>query len=376
VPVPADVIWECKPHTVAKHRLLERYLEAWYPILMQSRWSSVTYAEGFAGSGVYTNGEPGSPVIAARVFLRRRQFLDNGKRLSMVLVEQDERRLVNLQQEMGKALSTYDVLPPTLKIAYQPGECARQFLPRLKAEGARQGPIFAFLDSFGGPDVPLEIARAIAQVPSSEVLVTFGTTFLTRFGGVVDHQASGDQVFGGPTWRRVTGLPPEEKKPFLIDTYRASLRHAGFRYVTSFEMVDDTGSDLHLVFGTSSRLGLEKMKDAMWNVDPVRGVHYRDPRDPGQLTFDFTPSPDLGPLRRALLAELSRGERTLSQLQDHALLETVYRGPHATKAATSMLGDKLISREPGSGPLRKTTRLCITTHGRLHLQRHQPTLPF
>lgn len=375
MPVPADVIWECKPHTVAKHRLLERYLEAWYPILMQSRWSSVTYAEGFAGSGAYTNGEPGSPVIAAGVFLRRRQFLDNGKRLSMVLLEKDARRLRNLQGEMGTALSTYGALPPTLKVAYQQGECARQFLPTLQAEGARQGPIFAFLDSFGGPDVPLGIARAIAQVPSSEVLVTFGTTFLTRFGGMADHQEPGDQVFGGPDWRQVTGLPPEEKKPFLIDTYRASLRHAGFRYVTSFEMVDDTGYDLHLVFGTSSHVGLEKMKDAMWNVDPVRGVHYRDPRDPGQLTFDFTPSPDLGPLRHALLAELSHGERTLSQLQDHALLETVYRGPHATKATTSLLGDKLIGREPTSGPLRKTTQLCITTQGRQHLQR-QPSLLF
>ena len=375
MPVPADVIWECKPHTVAKHRLLERYLEAWYPILMQSRWSSVTYAEGFAGSGVYTNGESGSPVIAVGVFLRRRQFLDNGKRLSMVLLEKDARRLRHLQGEMDTALSTYGALPPTLKVAYQQGECARQFLPTLQAKGARQGPIFAFLDSFGGPDVPLGITRAIAQVPSSEVLVTFGTTFLTRFGGLVDHQASGDQVFGGLAWRQVTRLPPEEKKRFLIDTYRASLKHAGFRYVTSFEMVDDTGSDLHLVFGTSSHVGLERMKDAMWNVDPVRGVHYRDPRDPGQLTFDFSSSPDLGPLRHALLVELSHGERTLSQLQDHALLETVYRGPHATKATTILLGDKLIGREPTSGPLRKTTQLCITTQGRQHLQR-QPSLLF
>lgn len=113
----------------------------------------------------------------------------------------------------------------------------------------------------------------------------------------------------------------------------------------------------------------------MWNVDPVRGVHYRDPRDPGQLTFDFTPSPELGPLRHALLAELSHGERTLSQLQDHALLETVYRGPHATKATTSLLGDKLIGREPTSGPLRKTTQLYITPQGRQHLQR-QPSLLF
>ncbi len=370
MPVPADVIWECKPHTVAKHRLLEGYLQAWYPILMQAPWvSSVTYAEGFAGSGTYTNGERGSPVIAAEVFLRRRSFLDNGKRLTMVLVEQDERRLASLQEQMANALSRHGVLPRTLAITYQPGDCARRLLPSLAAAGARHGPIFAFLDSFGGPDIPLGIARTIAHVPSSEVLVTFGTAFLTRFGGLDQHQASGDQVFGGPAWRHVSALPAEEKKPFLVSTYRASLHTAGFKYVTSFEMIDDTGSDLHLVFGTSNPTGLAKMKDAMWNIDPVRGVHYRDPRDPSQLTFDFTPSADLSPLRRALLAELG-GERTLAQLQTHALLETVYRGPHATKATAGMLHDHLIERQPPTGPLRKITRLKITEAGRRHL--HQP----
>jgi three-Cys-motif partner protein len=371
VPVPADVIWECKPHTVAKHRLLEGYLEAWYPILMQVPWvESVTYAEGFAGSGTYTNGERGSPVIAAELFLRRRSFLDNGKRLTMVLVEKEERRLASLREQMAKAVSRHGVLPPTLTITYQSGECARRLLPSLAAAGARQGPIFAFLDSFGGPDVPLGIARAIAQVAASEVLVTFGTTFLTRFGGLDHHQASGDQVFGGPAWRQVAELPAEQKKPFLVNTYRASLHNAGFTYVTSFEMIDDTGSDLHLVFGTSNPRGLEKMKDAMWNIDPVRGVHYRDPRDPDQLTFDFTPSADLNPLRRALLAELATGERTLAQLQHHALLETVYRSPHATKAATGMLRDNLIRREPPNGQLRRSTLLAITDVGRRQL--HEP----
>jgi len=268
--VPADVIWECKPHTVAKHRLLERYLEAWYPIFMQSRWDSVTYAEGFAGSGTYRNGERGSPVIAAEVFLRRRSFLDRGKRLTMVLVEKDRRRLKSLRQQLQVAVGRYGSLPHTLTIGCHEGECGRDLLPRLAAAGARQGPIFAFLDSFGGPDVPLGIARAIAQVPSSEVLITFGTAFLTRFGGLEDHQASGDEVFGGPAWRQVGQLDPAEKKPFLVSTYRASLQKAGFRYVTSFEMIDDTGSDLHLVFGTSNLKGLEKMKDAMWCGTSIR----------------------------------------------------------------------------------------------------------
>lgn len=32
---------------------------------------------------------------------------------------------------------------------------------------------------------------------------------------------------------------------------------------------------------------VEKMKDAMWAVDPAYRVRYRDPRDPDQMTLDI-----------------------------------------------------------------------------------------
>ncbi|MFE3414100.1 three-Cys-motif partner protein TcmP [Streptomyces mirabilis] len=67
--VPKDAVWERDPHTAAKHDLLKRYLEAWAPILL-SRNDVITYAEGFAGAGVYKQGEPGSPVVAYEVFAR------------------------------------------------------------------------------------------------------------------------------------------------------------------------------------------------------------------------------------------------------------------------------------------------------------------
>jgi three-Cys-motif partner protein len=351
--------------------LLERYLQAWYPILMQApQYRVLTYAEGFAGSGIYAGGEPGSPVIAAGVFLSRKQFLQAGKRLNMVLIEADKRRLDRLRQEMDAAIARLGPKPDALQVFYQPGECATELLPTLSRAGARDGPIFAVLDSFGGPDVPLTLARAIAEAPSSEVLVTFGTNFLTRFGGRQAHQESGDQAFGGMHWRQVRQLPAGDKKAFLVGAYRRSLQRAGFRYVVSFEMTDDTGADLHLVFGTGSRKGLEKMKDAMWGVDPVRGLRYRDPRDPAQLALGLDLHPDLRPLEHALLAELDRGQRTVAQLQDHALLETVYRGPHATRAVQAMLRRGLVECDAAEGQLRKTTRIRLTAAG--HQQLHAP----
>ncbi|WP_260326384.1 hypothetical protein [Streptomyces sp. TLI_185] len=50
-------------------------------------------------------------------------------------------------------------------------------------------------------------------------------------------------------------------------------------------MNDEGNRKLYLIFGTQHELGLEKMKDAMWKVDPSYGVRYRDPRDEkGRLT--------------------------------------------------------------------------------------------
>ncbi|MFC7650380.1 three-Cys-motif partner protein TcmP [Streptosporangium lutulentum] len=256
-----------------------------------------------------------------------------------------------LKKEVNDATTQYGNVPEGMRIEFRNDRCADTLLSALDAVKAMNTPIFAFLDSWGGPDIPLDVARAIAGVPSSEVLVTFGTRFLMQFGKAETHQAAGDQAFGGPSWRKVWDLPSDKKKSFLVSTYRESLKAAGFRYVLSFEMLGEGGHDLHLVYGTTNALGLEKMKEAMWKVDPIRGVNYRDPRDPDQLSLEFSFNPDTGPLRRAILEELTKGERTLAQLREFALLETVYRPPQATTVVRDLLGRGLVERDPVRGQL-------------------------
>jgi three-Cys-motif partner protein len=51
------------PHTAAKHLLLRRYLDCWFPIL--GRYNNrINYIGGFSGPGEYADGEKGSPIIA------------------------------------------------------------------------------------------------------------------------------------------------------------------------------------------------------------------------------------------------------------------------------------------------------------------------
>jgi three-Cys-motif partner protein len=375
MPTPADVVWDADPHTLAKHRLLQAYLAAWLPTLLHGGYDRVTYAEGFAGPGIYRGGEPGSPVAALRAFLGQRRLLAGGRTVDMVLAEKDHRRMTELRRQMGRALTEAPVAPAGISVEYVCGDHAKVLLPALERIGAMRRPVFAFLDSYGGPDVPLDVARRIGGAPASEVLVTFGTSFFIRFCEVEGHQAEGDRVFGGPQWRQVAKLAPREKKPFLVATYRRSLRQAGFRFVLSFEMLDEQGHDLHLVFGTTHRAGLEKMKDAMWAIDPIGGVRFRDPRDPSQGMLDFTINPDFGPLRRSLLAELSHGPQPLALLKEHTLVETVYRPPHARTVVQELLRQGAVQRDPERGHLTDATVIRLaepTTAG----QAAQPELPF
>lgn len=355
MPTPTGLIWDADPHTLAKHRILQAYLAAWLPTLLHGGYDGVTYAEGFAGPGIYRGEEPGSPIVALRVFLGQCNLLAGGRSVNLVLVEEDHRRVAELKRQMSRALTEAPVALAGISIEYECGDHAEVLLPALERIGAMRRPVFAFLDSYGGPDVPLDVARRIGSAPSSEVLVTFGTSFFIRFCEVEGHRDEGDRVFGGRQWRQVADLASREKKPFLVHSYRESLRQAGFTFVLSFEMLDEQGHDLHLVFGTTHRAGLEKMKNAMWAIDPVGGVRFRDPRDPDQGLLGFAIDPDLGPLSRSLLAELSQGPRTLAGLKDHALVETVYRPPHARTIVQKLLRQGTLQRIPSRGHLTDAT---------------------
>ncbi|MCH7724211.1 MAG: three-Cys-motif partner protein TcmP [Bacteroidetes bacterium] len=66
--VPKETIWDLESHTEAKNKILEGYLKAWFPII--SRYNNViNYIDGFAGPGIYSKGEEGSPVIAINIAL-------------------------------------------------------------------------------------------------------------------------------------------------------------------------------------------------------------------------------------------------------------------------------------------------------------------
>ncbi|MEH0933214.1 three-Cys-motif partner protein TcmP [Micromonospora sp. CPCC 205558] len=358
MPVKGEVPWACAPHTGAKHDIYQRYLERWFPILLagSNAYPSVTYAEGFSGPGVYKGGEPGSPVIAMKALVTK---VPKTKGIARFAFIDDDERCVDM---LGTTLTkTFPERPRTdaaMPVKIVKGTCATHLEATLDEMRAWGQPIFANLDSWGNAPVPYRLLRRLAGNISSEVIVTLFPQHFVRF--VSDLGEAGDAVFGGdPTWRTVADLAPEAKSRHILTCYRQALRAAGFPYLLDFELIPRKGQPLYLIFGTGHRLGVQKMKDSLWEVDRAQGVGFRDPRDEQAETLFDIDEPQLGPLTRLLTQRLrNSGPVRVEDLRQFALLETVYRPEHVIRALKPLVDRNALSVE-GGGALRRTSIVSL-----------------
>lgn len=351
--VPPRLLWPRDPHTAAKHEVLRRYYNAWFPIMLRT-FPSVTVFEGYAGPGEYEPedgavGPEGSPLVAMRSLLSRRELVDLRTPVRFVFLEDRHDRVENLRRLVAERLAP---LPPHVTFVAEPGRCERDALAVLSRVGAWGHPIFANLDPFDA-FVPLDVVRALGRNGASEAFVTFMSNRLIRFASV-EHLPQGDEMFGEKQWRQVQHLATEAKEPFLVERYRGTLASCGLDKIVGFQLLDERGLGFWLLHATSHERGIQKMKDSMWNVDPIRGFHFRDPRrsERAQLGLPIQWEPDLRALRDLVVEYLDgRGRVPIIDVRRFALLETAYKEMHASKVLADLMRDGVVHREPKKGKL-------------------------
>ena len=100
--VTDEPIWPLEAHTRAKHELLRRYLAAWFPVLTNRGFNRrVLFLDGFAGPGIYANGEPGSPIIALDTLVNHKHFPNLAhSEFDFHFVEPDRERFDSLEEQL------------------------------------------------------------------------------------------------------------------------------------------------------------------------------------------------------------------------------------------------------------------------------------
>lgn len=268
------------PHTAAKHAILKRYLECWFPILGNA--GNVAYVDGFAGPGKYPTGEDGSPIIALGAAREKIKHLGSGAQFWFV--ENDAEAAALLQSEIDRireslpdALQVHDVVSKDFEVGF------KDIVTKLASDRGMT-PTFAFVDPFGYSDTTMKTFVDFLANPHCEIFFTFMTPFVARFTRQENekHFETLNALFGSDVWKKCDTREGRQKIRCLAETYSEQLCRS-VKYVKIFEMLDKNQyPEYSLVFATNHIKGLEVMKDAMYSVSRDFSFSFSDARHPNQ----------------------------------------------------------------------------------------------
>jgi three-Cys-motif partner protein len=325
-----QTVWRAEPHTFAKHAILRRYLEAWFPILSrQARQSGrgtqeILYIDGFAGPGEYEGKEPGSPVIAIQAALNHSLAFPVPVR--MLFLEERQDRLNHLRGVLHRYSAEVQQSPNIRLVEPQQGDCNEllgRMLDEYEARGARFGPALAFLDQFGCSAVSMSLVERILKYPQCEVFVYLDYKDMNRWITDPTKAPSFTRAYGGEQWREAINLPERKRQRFLLTAYQQAVRdRVKDAFVQSFGMYDKNGVLLYwLVFCSCHLRGLEEMKKAMWYVDNTGEFRFSDKDDPDQLKLlELSYGQDW--LAEELRSRLAGQTMTVGDVKAHVLTQT------------------------------------------------------
>lgn len=273
-------------HSVAKHRILQAYLAAYFRTLVSSpnrETLKLTLVDGFAGGGLYVHQDTREPVKGSPfIFLeatREAEYLINKDRRKPVqllvdyfFTEADSYAHMHLDMVLREA-GYGDRIGNGIYLEHARfQDKADAIIEFIKKKSPRSGRSIFALDQYGYKEVPTYLMRKIFEaLPSAEVILTFGVDSFMNFAN------DGDQVkdlldgLGLPDI--FAGRPIEEIKAsdrdwrlFLQSTlYRRLVEKCGARHFTPFFIRNRGGhGDYWLIHMSQHHRARDVMTEVHW----------------------------------------------------------------------------------------------------------------
>ena len=313
---PRTTKWPLKPHTLGKHMVLENYMQAWLPIM--TKWNErVLFIDAFAGPGEYTKGEPGSPVIALRALIDHNFRPRMQNQIIFQFIEMNRKRSDHLKGVLAKLERD---LPQNCRYSVVNSTFDETLTNALNQSDRQQRghlpPAFVMIDPFGVSGVPMKTIGRILRNPKSEVFISFMYRDINRLREHPNFEKHLDELFGCPEWRR--GFCIEDganRKRFFYDLYSDQLKKNDAVQVLYFELYKGQRLIYAIFFATKSLDGCDKMKQAIWKIDPLGGFKFKSGLL-NQLTLGEE-AVDFGLLERSLMDRFfDKGWQKIEILED------------------------------------------------------------
>lgn len=323
-------LWQMEPHTKIKHDILRRYLNAWIPIL--HKYKTINYIDGFAGPGIYSRGEEGSPLIAIKsICSHKLKPLMGSLKMNFLFIEKDSNRFESLEAEVNNfkisKCPQCNIRCNTKTVCGEFVNTTNEIFDFLDKNNSKIAPTFVFIDPFGFSGIPLKTIKKIMAYPHCEILITFMYDEISRFFNNVTNEMHLNSLFETGEWKDILGNKNNnsQDKPWLLkELYQKQLKNfAGITFIRSFLMINQYNKpDYFLFFGTNNSLGLIKMKESMRRSDGAGGYIFSDiTYDPDQTTL-FNPIPNYNKLKEIILEKYKGQKVPIEDIITFVNLET------------------------------------------------------
>lgn len=367
---------EIKEWSERKLNILEKYLEAATKIMasLNQEETRVYYIDGFAGVGIYENGDKGSPVRAAEL---AKQIRDSGKSytLKCINVEEKKNNFANLQ----KSTDIFGNLVINL-----PGAFAANVDTILKE--IKKTPSICFLDPFGVEGLDWDaVIKMIQRTGPTDFWIRFDTEYVLRLNGFYESSAPEaaaklnilTRTYGINNITQIhnslRGISTETRKKNAVDLYQTLLHEAfkkikGNAYVASYNIRGIDGDEkYYLVFASADQKGIVLASNIVYGIEESyqRELQEYKANLPQTSMFDaFGLDPSEEEIFNSKVEELKeeiwrkyRGKREMRRnIHAHLVTESRWFGkmkaPHMTrvfKELSNPINRKIISKTGNFG---------------------------
>ena len=287
-----DVIQQ---HSIAKHRILQSYLAAYFQTLVSSPSQDtlrLTLVDGFAGGGLYIHNDTqelvkGSPLICLNA-TKEADFLINRDRrkpvkldVSYFFVEADRHAHLHLDKVLrdegyGSALG--DTIH--LRHAKFQDE-ADSIIEVIRRKSPRNGRSIFVLDQYGYKDVPTALIQKIFRnLPSAEVILTFGVDSFLNFAsdkGLTKELLNDigvPDILQGRTIEEIKSSERDWRLFIQSSLYRKLVARCGAKHYTPFFIRNNKGhGDYWLIHLSQHHRARDVMTEVHWNNNNYF-IHY------------------------------------------------------------------------------------------------------
>ena len=282
-------------HSVAKHRILQSYLAAYFKTLVSSPNQDLlrlTLVDGFAGGGLYVHNDTrqlvkGSPFI----------FL-NATREAEYLIKKERRKPVRLEVDyffVEADKHAHSHLDKVLRDDGYGGQIGKSIhlqhakfqdqadsiIDFVKRKSPRNGRSIFALDQYGYKEVPTQLIQKIfAKLPSAEVILTFGVDSFLNYASDGKLTQSLLEEIGIPdvlNGRSMADIKSSERDWRLFiqsGLYRTLVTRCGAKHFTPFFIRNNKGhGDYWLIHLSQHHKARDVMTEVHWENNNYF-IHY------------------------------------------------------------------------------------------------------